>query len=270
MTEVSLSYSFDTVQSVAAGSIVYPRSGRFGPRIQQDLQLVLLYTGEMDVTIDDQLLHVEPGHVILLKPGHEEFFTFSKTEETWHRWIAVHVSPLSKITLDALYRMPVCLPLTEEMNRITELILNMQSHRSADDPVIRSLGLAALHLFPTDSATMRGQREKHPAVYQAISWIRDHFAEEIRLRDMAFHAGLSPEHLLRLFKQHENTTPIQYVWRYRVERAIEMLSHTGLNITEIAQRCGFKTSHHFARMIKQETGRTPSGIRETSWNGSIR
>ncbi|GMK38062.1 hypothetical protein PCCS19_11160 [Paenibacillus sp. CCS19] len=83
--------------------------------------------------------------------------------------------------------------------------------------------------------------------------------------DIAAKAGVSPEHLLRLFKKHEGPTPIQYVWKYRIDRAIELLIHTGLNVTEVSERCGFKTTHHFARMIKQETGRTASEIRRLSW-----
>ncbi|MEK0315808.1 AraC family transcriptional regulator [Cohnella sp. 56] len=267
MTDYNATFHFDQVRYASAGSIVYPPGGRFGPRIQQDIQLVLLYTGQMNVAIDGRTLHVLPGHAVLLKPGHEESFAFSRTEESWHRWIAVHLDPLEAHTRDALYRLPEVLPLTEEMNRLTDLLLNLQSYLPGDMPVVRSLGLAALHLYPTESMRMSEQREKHPSVHLAVAWIREHYAEEISLSDLAACAGLSSEHLLRLFKQHEQTTPIHYLWRYRIERAIELLATTGLTISEIASRCGFKTSHHFARMIKKTTGRTAKEIRQSSWSG---
>ena len=140
--------SFEAISAAAAGSIVYPPGGRFGPRIQQDIQLVMLYTGEMIVTIDGRELRVQPGNVVLLKPGHEESFVFSRTEETWHRWIAVHVPSLEDETRERLYTLPEYLPLTEEMNRLTDLMLHLQRQALPTDPVLLSLGLAALHLYP--------------------------------------------------------------------------------------------------------------------------
>ncbi|CAI6052541.1 AraC family transcriptional regulator [Cohnella sp. JJ-181] len=261
------SISYDDVTGATAGSVVYPPGGRFGPRVQQDIQLVMLYTGEMHVTIGDRSLSLSPGQGLLLKPGHEETFVFSRTEETWHRWIAVSTGRLDDACLRALHVLPEALPLTEEMNRLTDLMLKLQQHvTEAGAPVIRSLGLAALHLFPYESVRFSRQQEKHPAVYSAIDWIRGHFAENITLPSLAARAGVSPEHLLRLFKKHEGATPIQYLWRFRIARAIDLLAHTGITVSEVAERCGFKTSHHFARMLKQDTGKTAKEIRRSAWS----
>ncbi|WP_256761975.1 AraC family transcriptional regulator [Cohnella sp. WQ 127256] len=267
MSQTLLNFPFDSLQYAVAGSIVYPPGGRFGPRIQQDIQLVMLYTGELNVAIDGRHVQLLPGHLMLLKPGHEETFTFSKTEETWHRWIAIHLNSLSDKTRDSLYKLPECLILTEELNRLTDLMLIVQRNVPYDDAAIRSLGLAALHLYPRESERVLLQKEKHPAVYTALSWIHEHYPEEITLERLAKQTRLSSEHLLRLFKTNIQSTPIHYLWEYRVNRAVELLTSTGLTISEIAYRCGFKTSHHFARLLKQSTGRTATEIRQLSWSG---
>lgn len=227
----------------------------------------MLYTGEMCVEIDGRMLRIGPGHVVLLKPGCEESFTFSRTEETWHRWIAVHLNDLSEQTKLGLAQLPEYLPITEEMNRLLDLMLNVQRYAQPEDSAVVSLGLAALYLYPTESRRVLLQKEKHPAIYLVLSQIHEHYMDELTLAELADRAGLSPEHLVRLFKQYEQTTPIAYLWNYRIGRAVELLTSTGLNITEIAHRCGFKTSHHFARMVKQVTGRTASEIRRLSWSG---
>ncbi|GAB6930315.1 hypothetical protein JCM10914A_42980 [Paenibacillus sp. JCM 10914] len=259
--------SFDSILSTTAGSIVYPPGGKFGPRIQQDIQLVLLYTGEMEVTIGNRILRVQPGHVVILKPGHEEFFTFSRTVETWHRWIAIHVQGLDEHSPTLLNALPEFLPLTEEMNRLTDLILQVQEHNAAESDLLRHLGMAALHLYPAECTRSQSRQEKHPALYAAQSWIREHYMEHVDLAAIARHAGVSPEHVVRLFKRHLESTPMQYVWSYRVNKAAELLAHTGLTVTEIAYRCGFKTSHHLARQMKKFKGRTASEIRQNSWEG---
>lgn len=260
-------FPYDAVQRAVAGSIVYPPGGRFGPRVQQDIQLVLLYAGEMSVRVDGNPLHVQPGNAVLLKPGHEESFVFSEQEETWHRWISISLSSLPQHTRDYLYNLPVCQPLSEEMNRLVDLMLAIQANVPADDPLNRNLGLAALHLYATELLRMKRQYDKHPSVYQAIAWIREHYAEEISLRDLAEQVGMTPGHLIRLFRRDEGVTPMQYVWRCRIERSQVLLAHTGLTVAEVARRCGFKDAHHFARAIKQSTGKTPSQIRKKSWGG---
>ncbi|MDI4646058.1 AraC family transcriptional regulator [Cohnella hashimotonis] len=258
---------FDRLSQAVAGSIVYPPGSKFGPRIQQDIQLVMLYTGEMTVTLSGRPLHVTPGHVVLLKPGLEETFVFSKTEDSWHRWIAVHFEDLPDQAVEALNRLPECLPLSEEMNLLLDLMIHLNRQGEPTDADVRSLGLAALHLYPRESAKTVLQREKHPAVYAALAMIRENYAEEMSLAALANAAGSSPEHLVRLFKKHERTSPIHYLWQYRVNRAVELLTHTGLTVSEIAVRCGFKTSHHMARLVKETTGRTASQIRRDSWGG---
>ncbi|MEC0089608.1 helix-turn-helix domain-containing protein [Paenibacillus macquariensis] len=266
MSNNNLNIPFDSLEHAIAGSIVYPPGGRFGPRIQQDVQIVMLYTGEMNVTIDGRHIQVLPGQLILLKPGHEETFIFSKTEQSWHRWIAVHVTELSDETRKTLYQLPECLALTEEMNRLTDLMLAVLRHVSNDDSAILSLGLAAIHLYPIESKRVLLQKEKHPAVYATLTWIHEHYAEEISLEKLAVQSNLSAEHLLRLFKTNVQSTPIHYLWEYRVNKSVELLTSTGLTVSEIAHRCGFKTSHHFARLIKKFTGKTATEIRQLSWS----
>lgn len=267
MLSNSVMFNFESIRYAWAGSIVYLPGGSYGPRYQQDIQLVMLYTGEMNVNIDGRDLHVMPGNVVLLKPGHVETFTFSKTEETWHRWIAVGIHQLEPYLIEHLYTLPELLPLTDEMNKLIELMLNIQRYADAYDPALLSLGMASIHLYPSEMLRMHQQQEKHPAVYSTLAWVRDHYTEELSLRDLASLSGVSPEHLVRLFKRSEGVPPIQYLWNYRITKAIELLTNTGLTVSEIALRCGFKTSHHLSRLIKKSSGRTATEIRRVAFTG---
>lgn len=258
-------FSLDLIRHAAPGTIVYPPGGRFGPRQQTDFQLVLVHTGSMKVDIDGIVHHVQPGYVELLKPGRTETFEFAKEQDTWHRWIAVHINPVPIFTTEYVERLPSSIPITEELNRLTDLMLALSGTHGFAEELMRSLGLAALLLYASDSSA-DGKEAVHPSVGLAKSIIRSRYGEELTLKQLAGLVGLSPEHLVRLFKRHERTTPIKFLWHYRVLRACEMLMHTGLTIGEIAARCGFKTTYHFARVIKQATGRTPTGIRQAHWN----
>lgn len=254
------------IKHAFAGSIAYRPGSRFGPRMQQDLQLVLLDTGEMNIQIDGQLLSVPAGSATLLLPGHEELFHFSAQEETWHRWIAIRTGPLTPEITDQLLQMPNYIPLTAEMNRVTDLMLSLRSQFSGDSLVLRNLAMAALLLYVSNPDRFNPPQEVHSAVHLATHWMHHYYKEEITLKKLGEEAGVSPEHLIRLFRKVKQMTPMQYLWKYRVQRGKELLLYTGLSIAEIADQCGFKTSHHFAHLVKSETGQTPTQIRTQHWN----
>ena len=87
------------------------------------------------------------------------------------------------------------------------------------------------------------------------------------LADLAEIAGLSREYLIRLCRQKSGTTPLQLLWRYRLERALDLLQNSGLAFADIAERCGFTSYQHFSRRIHRETGQTPTQIRRASMLG---
>jgi AraC-like DNA-binding protein len=269
MTDIEQAELFpsSSVVGAAAGTIVYAPGGVYGPRIQRDIQLVLVHTGKADVTINKKLYTIPAGQVALLKPGNEEDFRFDSNQETWHRWIAVNMDGLSLETRSFLSSLPFHIPISEQMNQLTDMICRLMDTNSTDSNLLRLLGAAAVHLFISDSEHIERNRLTHTAVLKAKSFIREKYMEELTLKSLAHYSNVTAEHLIRLFHQYENTTPIKYLWQYRVQQSVLLLAHTGLSIGEIAGRTGFKNSFHCTRMIKLATGSTPTQLRKESWRG---
>ncbi|WP_249308407.1 AraC family transcriptional regulator [Lederbergia citrea] len=254
------------VENAYPGTVVYPPEGKLGPRIQQDLQLVMLHTGSMEIQVDKTMLQIPVGHVTLLKPGHTEIFTFAKDQETWHRWITISVKSISKNLLDDLGKLPSYIPISNQMNELTSLMLTIsRENQSGYSQVNCSLGESAIWLYITECRNQY-QSNVHPAVLKAKETIQGKYSADLSLRDISKESNISPEHLIRLFQKHLNMTPVQYLWLYRVNCGIQLLRSTGLQIGEIAFQIGFKTSYHFSRAVKKHTGRTPSQIRQESRN----
>ena len=58
-------------------------------------------------------------------------------------------------------------------------------------------------------------------------------------------------------------TPNIYMQNYRLEKAYGMLiNDKGLNVSEIAYRCGFTDPKYFSRCFKKAEGCTPTEFRE--------
>ncbi|OAX48527.1 MULTISPECIES: helix-turn-helix domain-containing protein [unclassified Paenibacillus] len=96
----------------------------------------------------------------------------------------------------------------------------------------------------------------------AISYIEDHFLEQVTLEEIAARSGISVRHLNRIFQSYYQTTPIAYLQRLRLERACTLLKQTNLTITEISYECGFNDSNYLTRQFKRIHGMTPRTFRK--------
>lgn len=69
-------FPYGAISSAFAGSVVYPPGGHYGPRVQSDIQFVLLHTGNIQLELDDKELQFDVGQIFILKPGHREKLVF--------------------------------------------------------------------------------------------------------------------------------------------------------------------------------------------------
>jgi AraC-like DNA-binding protein len=83
----------------------------------------------------------------------------------------------------------------------------------------------------------------------------------LTLDDMARAAGLSPNHLLRTFKQVFGQTPYQYLVATRLARARQLLEHTEQPVTEICLAVGFASLGAFSWLFRQRVGVSPAAYR---------
>ncbi|MNE99083.1 HTH-type transcriptional activator RhaS [compost metagenome] len=95
----------------------------------------------------------------------------------------------------------------------------------------------------------------------AISYIEDHYSEQITLEEIAVKSDISVRHLNRIFRAYYQTTPIAYIQRLRLEQACTQLKLTNRSITEISYLCGFNDSNYLTRQFKKTYGMSPKAFR---------
>ena len=94
-----------------------------------------------------------------------------------------------------------------------------------------------------------------------LKYIRENFAKDITLDDMAAVAGLSCKYFCKFFKDMTGTTPVNYLLAYRIERAARRLLGTDLSVTQIAYDCGFNDLSYFIKTFKAFKGVSPKEYR---------
>lgn len=102
-------------------------------------------------------------------------------------------------------------------------------------------------------------------LYRRVQCARDYifalYRMPITLDDIAQAACLSPNHLLRTFKQVFRQTPHQLVTELRLEEAQRLLLHTELPVTEICFAIGFESLGTFSALFRRRFRVSPSQFR---------
>jgi AraC family transcriptional regulator len=93
-------------------------------------------------------------------------------------------------------------------------------------------------------------------------YIDAHLDQGLSIADLAIVAGLSTGYFHRAFRLTTGMTPLAYIQRRRVERAVTLLRTTKDDIATIALDSGFSSPSHFARIFRRITGRNPSEHRD--------
>ena len=101
-------------------------------------------------------------------------------------------------------------------------------------------------------------REQVLAVQRMQDYIEKNRAEEIRLPDLARAALFSPWYSYRLFREHLELTPTEYIRKYRLMQAAEQLRGGGVRVIDAAYDAGFSNVDTFTRAFYREFGLKPS------------
>jgi AraC family transcriptional regulator len=96
----------------------------------------------------------------------------------------------------------------------------------------------------------------------AISYIENHFNEDIPLEKIANELNISVCYLVRMFKKHTGSSPHQYLLDYRIHHAKDLLKNSNNSIEDIAFSSGFNSSAHFVTTFKKRTNLTPKQFRD--------
>ncbi|MFJ8751626.1 substrate-binding domain-containing protein [Streptomyces sp. NPDC102441] len=128
-----------------------------------------------------------------------------------------------------------------------------------DPAVLGPEGTAALLRLLTDRPP--GPTRSRAPVDAALVFLYEHYRHRISRWQIAEAAGISPDHLGRLFHQQYGLTVWDYLTRLRIHRAGERLRQSGDSIHAVARSVGFHDRAYFSRVFRKVTGEPPNVFR---------
>ena len=108
----------------------------------------------------------------------------------------------------------------------------------------------------------KGDKSKY--VLQAMGYIGEHYSDpNITVAEIAQSIGISEGHLSHTFKKETDYTLLNYLTRYRIHKAMELLRDCRTKVYEVAERVGYRDIAYFSATFKKVTGMSPSEFQDT-------
>lgn len=107
------------------------------------------------------------------------------------------------------------------------------------------------------------KKKEYTSTYteQCKNYISKNYNHKIYLEDIAEVIGISQGHLARVFRQDTGMKVQDYILKFRVKRAANLLKYSEASLSEISAYVCFNSQSHFGSVFKQYMDMTPGEYR---------
>ncbi len=127
--------------------------------------------------------------------------------------------------------------------------------------ILNELSKGEYKRLASSSFAHSSRNQESRRVTKVKQYINDHYAEDLRLDNMAALVGMSPSAFSRFFKMRTGKSLSDYILDIRLGYAARLLVDSTRNISEICYESGFNNLSNFNRIFKSKRGSTPRDFR---------
>jgi len=152
-----------------------------------------------------------------------------------------------------------------ELGESTENMMKMIKTIPSEEKIIACFTELSLGLTRTISAHKPGKNQI--LVQQVQKLVEEQYKNpDLSVALLAEQLGISASYLSKLFKEISNTNVSDYIHKFRIERAKELMSDSNLTLGTIAEECGYLSDINFNRVFKRIEGVPPGAWRNAHFS----
>ena len=251
------------------------RPGHFDTHMHTAIEIVLPHRGATVYELPGQTCTVEAGQILIIPSGMPHSLT--EDADTLRYLMLFEPSPLYNLQdipgINALLQGPIWLKDQGELHtQVSQLLLKLVDCYFQKEPMWNTMCYAyllqAYALLGRDYMrhSMSPQQDAHRTIdpeimNSVITYISEHYMEDISLESAASFAGFSKYYFSRTFKEFAGISFSDYLMVKRLNAASNLLIRTGKPIRVVAMEAGFGSIASFNRIFREHKNCTPTQFR---------
>ena len=250
-------------------------AAHYDPHSHSAVEIILPDRGTTVYQIQDEVYRVKPKEILIVPSG--SLHALTEPPDTIRYLLLFEPNPFMGLRdmpdLNGMMQRPIYLyDGSDTHKRAREILQQAVQCYFEREPMWNTqcysylLQLYALlgrhYLRATAPQHEAPRRSIDPAIMNsALTYINEHYMDDISLDHVALFAGFSKYYFSRMFKLFSGLTFSEYLTRKRLNVAADLLVRTNRPIREIAVSSGFGSMATFNRTFREHKNCTPSQFR---------
>lgn len=245
-----------------------PSGHNYGPTIRKGYIIYLVTAGSGIYRLHGKSYHLSAGQGFMIIPGE----ICQITADIKHPWTFCFVGLLGDLTKkyfdqtsinvsNPIFSFDLNGDLLKTIKNTVHASQTVENKNLILTSAIYNFMFQFCHAFPTDPDS--NSIVRRTIIENSLYYIHTNFGKELRVDEIASEVHTHRTQLYKLFERFLNTSPQEYIIRYRLERAKDLLSSTTMSIGDIAAFVGYPNPFLFSKTFKRRIGQTPSLYRKS-------
>ena len=240
----------------------------YGPAVRPNYLLHYCLSGQGEYHVNNQVYQIKAGDAFLIMPNVVTYYQADQHEPWTYLWISFDGSKtrqyLKRCNLDEHNLVVHC----DYINELRETTIAILAHNklSYSNELFIQGQLYTFFSFLAKSANITYNDNVapnyNPYVDKAIEYIQNNYQEMVTVNEIADYLSLNRSYLTTLFKKHLHLSPQEFLLKYRMMRAEDLLTNTDLTINQIAFSCGYSNQLSFSKAFSNSHQMAPRDYRK--------
>jgi len=241
----------------------------WGPGVRDHFIVHYILSGAGTFSVQKKSYHLSAGDGFIIFPDQLVTYTADSDNPWTYSWVGFHGLKAESYLRKAGFSMEYPVFRYDSDDKLSECLNNMISCARLSTPSELML-LGYLYIFlsllihnngmETNQGTSVDNHDKY--IHRAIEFISKNYSGEISIQDLASRLGIDRSFLYTIFIKHLNMSPQDFLLRFRIDRAVELMENTSLSIGDISRSVGYDDPLHFSKIFKKKKGASPSLFRK--------
>lgn len=271
MNDINLYESIIEIENDFPIKIRKYTQAQFFPNWHEHIELLYIINGSGKFFLNSKPINAKSGETIIANSNELHYMTSSSAVD----YLCVIINP--SIFNDVNCKNIILKSKISEDRFISDIFNDIYNEHISEDScsdiaIKGKIYILMAYLIRHHAAEQLPQSEydmriaKMKTINKILDYIHQNYKIPFSTGILAKELFLSESHLCRIFKSATGFSVIEYLNRYRIEKAAVLLKNTNESISTIAQNTGFDNLNYFDRIFKRYKKVSPNIFRKSTTN----